>query len=79
MLLINLSIFLLLFIAPSTAYAYLDPGSGSIIFQLLIGGVLGALITLKIYFRRLKNWAAKVFKKKAAPTEEGKSDQNAKE
>lgn len=36
------------------AWAYLDPGTGSMLLQLLIGGVAGALVVVKLYFWRLK-------------------------
>jgi hypothetical protein len=38
----------------SDAYAYLDPGSGSIIIQAIIGALAGAAITLKIYWHKIK-------------------------
>lgn len=39
----------------SPAFAYLDPGTGSIILQLILGGVAGALVILKLYWYRLKS------------------------
>lgn len=36
------------------AYAYLDPGSGSVIIQMLIGALAGIGITLKIYWHKIK-------------------------
>lgn len=38
------------------AYAYLDPGTGSIILQLLLGGVAGGVIVFKLYWARLKSF-----------------------
>lgn len=38
------------------AHAYLDPGTGSMILQGLIGAVVGGLIALKLYWARLKNF-----------------------
>jgi hypothetical protein len=35
------------------AYAYLDPGSGSMFVQLLLGGVAGAAVILRLYWNRL--------------------------
>jgi hypothetical protein len=35
--------------------AYIDPGSGSYFFQLLIGGLLGAAVAVKLLWRRV--WA----------------------
>ena len=34
---------------------YLDPGSGSMILQVLAGGVAGAAVIGKLYWKRLKN------------------------
>ena len=39
---------------PGTAWAYLDAGTGSMILQVIIAGVTGALITLKIYWARIR-------------------------
>lgn len=33
--------------------AYLDPGTGSVILQILVGGVAAAAVTAKFYWRRL--------------------------
>ena len=38
----------------SDAYAYLDPGSGSIIIQMIIGALVGVVITLKVYWEKVK-------------------------
>ncbi len=38
----------------SPAHAYLDPGTGSMILQILLGGVAGALVVGKLYWHRLK-------------------------
>lgn len=42
------------FTAP--AFAYLDPGTGSFLFQLLIGALVGGIFVVKSYWIRLKNW-----------------------
>ena len=54
----------LLSLLTSPAYAYLDPGTGSLIIQALFGilAAIGAYITL--YWRKLKNLLNKIFKKK---------------
>ncbi len=36
------------------AYAYLDPGTGSAAFQVILGVLVGLGITLKIYWVKLK-------------------------
>ena len=54
-----------IFFAPSAnAYAYLDPGTGSMILQALLGvlAAVGAYITL--YWRKFKNLISKIFQKK---------------
>lgn len=38
---------LLSVIAPPAAHAYIDPMSGSLIFQVVVAGVLGALLTIR--------------------------------
>lgn len=44
---------LALLLLPSVARAYLNPDQGSILLQLLLGGVAGAAVILKLYWRRL--------------------------
>ena len=44
---------LLVGISTSTAHAYLDPGTGSMILQLVLGGVAGLLLAGKLYWRKL--------------------------
>jgi len=36
-------------------FAYLDPGTGSMIVQLLLGGVAGALMIGKLYWQKVKS------------------------
>ena len=44
----------ILFIFTSPAYAYLDPGTGSMILQSLIGALVGVGIVLKVYWTKIK-------------------------
>ena len=39
---------------PKAAQAYLDPGTGSILLQVLIGGVAGLGVIVKLYWHRLR-------------------------
>jgi uncharacterized YccA/Bax inhibitor family protein len=48
------------------AYAYLDPGTGSIILQLLLGGTAGLLMVGKLYWHKLKS----IFGIKSAPDDQ---------
>ncbi len=54
----NTLLFALLFASvlrvDAPAYAYLDPGTGSMLVQLLLGGFAGALVIGKLYWQRIK-------------------------
>ena len=43
--------------------AYLDPGSGSYIIQVLIALCIGSIITIKIYWKKIKDFIKSYFKK----------------
>ena len=53
----------LLLLTPSRAHAYLDPGTGSYIFQLLLAALVGALFAIRIYWGRIKSFFQKLFSK----------------
>jgi hypothetical protein len=40
-------------ISTSPAHAYLDPGTGSVLLQLLLGGVAGFAVAVKLYWHKL--------------------------
>tara|TARA_B100000780_G_C20892217_1_gene355061 strand:- start:444 stop:656 length:213 start_codon:yes stop_codon:yes gene_type:complete len=59
-----LKIFIIIYFSfLSNAHAYIDPGSGSILLQALIGGLAAAGASLAVYWAKLKNFILK-FKKK---------------
>lgn len=37
-----------------SALAYIDPGSGSFILQVVVGAILGASVAVKMYWARLR-------------------------
>ncbi|MBR9859233.1 hypothetical protein GYB22_00480 [bacterium] len=39
-----------------SAFAYLDPGSGSYILQMIIAGVLGGFYAIKLYWNKIINF-----------------------
>ncbi|MFH0853028.1 MAG: hypothetical protein V1853_01350 [bacterium] len=43
------------------AQAYLDPGSGSFITQVVVATILGSLVALKVFFHRIKNFFSRLF------------------
>ena len=51
---------ILIFLFPNTSYAYLDPGSGSLILQAL----LAALAAVIAFFKKIKNYVRNLFTKK---------------
>jgi hypothetical protein len=42
-----------LFILSDAVFAYLDPGTGSMLVQLLVGGFAAAGVALKLYWQRI--------------------------
>jgi hypothetical protein len=40
----------------SPAYAYLDPGTGSIVLQAIIGGIAATLFITRGYYYKVKAW-----------------------
>ena len=44
-----------LFILPNVSFAYIDPGAGSMIIQVFIAAVVGALYAIKTYWYKLKS------------------------
>jgi hypothetical protein len=41
---------------PADAWAYLDAGTGSFLFQLAVAGLLAATMTAKLYWQRIKDF-----------------------
>jgi hypothetical protein len=57
---INVALFVAMFLFVSHLsgglQAYLDPGTGSMALQLLMGGIVAALATVRLYWDRLKTY-----------------------
>lgn len=54
-------------ILASPAYAYLDPGTGSLILQGLIGGIAAGLAVISVYFRKIKAFILQLFGRPPEP------------
>jgi hypothetical protein len=52
-------------LAPTNAYAYLDPGTGTFALQGLIAGIAGGVLGLRAYWRRI----GKLFRRAKAASE----------
>ena len=63
LILISVSGSLLLLAFAQEAYAYLDPGSGSYMLQLIIGGLLGGLFAVKMYWGKIRTFIKGLFYK----------------
>ncbi len=44
---------------PRASHAYLDPTSGSILLQVLLGGIAGAALALRLFWHRIVGWFAR--------------------
>ena len=62
----NFFIYLLFFssLYLKNAQAYLDPGSSNLILQIIIAAFASALVTIKLYWIKIKNFFYKIKKKK---------------
>lgn len=52
-------LFYLLF--PRAAYAYIDPGTGSFLLQMLIAALVGTALSVKVFWNKVKNLFKKLF------------------
>lgn len=43
-------------IIPNKAYAYIDPGTGSMVLQIIAASLLGLGLTFRIWIQKLKNF-----------------------
>ena len=46
------------------AHAYLDPGTGSYVLQLVLAALLGAAFAVKVFWLRIKTFVANLISKK---------------
>lgn len=67
---------LLFLIAPQQVQAYLDPGTGSFIIQILVGGGLGLFFVIKKYWSYFISLLSKKSKKTTNEKEANKKEYN---
>lgn len=67
-----LAYLLALLAAPPRAQAYLDPGTGSYLVQVLLAALLAVGVTVKVYWRNISGFFRRLFSGK--PTE-GRADE----
>jgi hypothetical protein len=51
----------------TAAAAYFDPGTGSLLLQLLIAGALAAAASIKLYWMRIKEFVRQMFSSRTTP------------
>lgn len=68
--------FILFMLFPRSAHAYLDPGTGSYLFQILIAGLLGSFFFIKSIIKRVKGSFKSVFLKEPAVKKAMKIDKD---
>lgn len=68
-----LSIWLLL-MGTAPAYAYLDPGTGSLLLQILLGGLAGLAAIGKLYWSHIKDFFARLSGKPRPTLDEDDDD-----
>jgi len=44
---------MILLVLTTSAHAYLDAGTGSMIIQLIVGGIAGSIVLLKVFWHRV--------------------------
>jgi len=52
---------ILKFSFPASAHAYLDPGSGSFILQIVLAGIMGFILMVKIYWKKIRTFVGGMF------------------
>jgi hypothetical protein len=52
--------------------AYLDPGSGSVIFQVLLGALAASGVAVSLMWRQARTFAARVFCRRSSADHQGK-------
>jgi hypothetical protein len=50
-------------ILPAKAYCYLDPGTGSFAFQIIMGILLSAVFAVKSFWREIMRFFSRLFSK----------------
>lgn len=53
------SFFILLLFIPTFAWAYIDPGTGSVVFQIVLGSIIGGMAFIKLYWNKIISFFSK--------------------
>lgn len=61
---LSITVFLFFGIFEQKAYAYLDPGTGSYFFQIIIASLIGGLFAIKLFWAKIVLFLKKLFSRK---------------
>jgi len=53
-----------LILIAKNAFAYIDPGTGSYVIQIVLAVLFGSLFMLKTFWKRVKDFLGNIFSKK---------------
>jgi hypothetical protein len=67
-------LFVLFMVCEGVAHAYLDPGSGSMLIQLVVAAVAGALLSVRLFWQRLKLGVMSIFSREDATKGAGEGE-----
>ena len=59
---------------PVSAYAYIDPGTGGIIVQVILGGIGGLVLFFKLYWKKVKSWFSKESEEEIVTSSDDQND-----
>ena len=57
-------LFIYLILMAKNAFAYIDPGTGSYVIQIVLAVLFGSLFMLKTYWKMVKAFLGNIFSKK---------------
>jgi hypothetical protein len=76
---VTLMVSLLLTLSTRSAHAYLDPGTGSMIFQVALASLFGVLLAIKTFWVQIKHFVlANILRKPVAEVEPSAKSKKAK-
>jgi hypothetical protein len=65
-----IALVLVCLVFPRPAYAYLDPGTGSYILQLILAALLGVAFAVKLFWKNIKTFFQDLFSREEDREEE---------
>jgi hypothetical protein len=61
---------LLCLLFPGPAFAYLDPGTGSYVLQVILAALVGAAFAVKLFWRNIRAFFKRLFSREEVDEEE---------